>query len=57
MTDNKNRKRKNDRDQSKGTFKRLARLSGEALLQGICRSIGYHIGTAAILGWWVLMTS
>jgi hypothetical protein len=57
MTKNKNRKRRNDRDQSKGALQRLTRLSGEALLQGICRSIGYHLGTAAILGWWVLVAS
>ncbi|TNB74195.1 NYN domain-containing protein [Arthrobacter sp. BB-1] len=37
MTNYKNRKRRNDQDQSKGPLQRLARLSGEALLHGVCR--------------------
>lgn len=57
MTKYKNHKRRNDQDQSKGPLQRLARLSGEALLHGVCRSIGYHLGTAAILWWWILMIS
>ena len=57
MTKKNNRKRRNDQDQSKGSLQRLARISGEALLQGICRSIGYHLGAAAILGWLVLVAS
>lgn len=57
MTRNKNRKRRNDRTRAKGTLRRLARLSGEALLQGVCRSIGYHLGSAAIFMWWVLVVS
>ncbi|MFJ5962049.1 hypothetical protein [Pseudarthrobacter oxydans] len=57
MAKNKNRKRKNDQDRPKGPLKRLARIGGKALLQGACRSIGYHLGTAAILSWWVLVSS
>lgn len=57
MAKNKNRECKNDQGRSKGPLKGLARIGGEALLQGVCRSIGYHLGTAAIVWWWVLVGS
>jgi hypothetical protein len=57
MAKNKNGKRKNDQGAFKGPLKRLARIGGKALLQGVCRSIGYHLGTAAIICWWLLLSS
>lgn len=55
MAKKKNRTCKNDQGRPKGPLHRLARLGGEALLQGVCRSIGYHLGTAAILSWWLMV--
>lgn len=57
MANKKNHTCKNDQDRPEGPLQRLARLSGEALLQGVCRSIGYHLGTAAIFWWWMLVAS
>jgi hypothetical protein len=57
MTEKKNDKSRNDQGGAKGPLERLAQISGKALLQGFCRSIGYHLGTAAIALWWVLLSS
>jgi hypothetical protein len=48
----KNSERKNHQSKTERWLRRQLRISGKALLQGICRSLGYHLGTVVILWWW-----